>query len=831
LVIDSMERARVTRRLSEASTFPIAFLRGAAGCGKSVALGHFLESTAEPYVLYDVAPEHGTLARFARGLAEALGEAAPGARVSMAGAYERAMQSRDPARDLSAWLLEHVKALNIVIALDNLHHVESDAQTAEFITRLIEWSPPGLRWVLSCRSGDLFPLASWLAFHRMDVPVEDSDLAFSLEDISALASGLGIAITARDCAGIFDRTRGWATGVAYLLRTEATDTDVRAYPPLIERVLRGCDTWSLRALLSTTYLREITPAFVAAYAGAETAGVVADLRARAPYLFVRSGDGLRYHDLAAAALRTRLDVEPRDRAAAIEIAAQSLRRQGLFDEAISLYLETNMLEPIVQILDRHGVELIEHGHADVVEEALLRVEREHYAQSPITVALRAIVESRRGRFDTAESWFNQALARAADDDLRMIEIKYLYACDLMRRDRLDCIGLLAAHAHDENVPPHLRSRILSSLGQALMLDDRPDEARSAIDEALEIAPYFGDDELRARLLARASFVYQDSPEQARLYAMTAAAAAVAASAFTVATGAYSVLYAMADAAEEPRAALEYLNLLRENGLKSGNLQFQFYFLACTLEIEAERGDRAALARTDAALESFEIHYDDSTSKEALLPANALRATWSGKFDHAYNLLAPTAATQAVDDRTALRYAEVALYAAAALRFNESFDAVERFRTSLAAIGEPTNRTRRAQMFSALALALAGRSHEAAELIAAVRAALLPPRLTALREAVEALCDRARGAHNHVRVATAFRELYEHDLGGFARLCEALSFHAIFLERVSRLQASDLATLRGIVDGGDPPRDATERLRAALDCESFEAVRAIAVRAA
>ena len=318
-----MERARVTRRLSEAASFPIAILRGAAGSGKSVALRQYLAGCGQPYLLYDVAPQHDTLARFVRGLADALGELAPGARLSFAGAYERAMQSRDPARDLSAWLHEHIKSLHTVIALDNAYHAESDPQIASFLTRLIEASSPDLRWILTCRSADLLPLPAWMAFRRMDVPIEDSYLDFSLEDIAELASAQGTDVTARACAdhfrkyaGVGDRRR---LSAASRFSSEAIEGlaelgPVRAYAPLIERILSGCDTWELRALLSTCYLPEVTPSFVAANAGAATADAVARLQERAPYLFVRGGGAIRYHDLLADALRARLDgANPRDR--------------------------------------------------------------------------------------------------------------------------------------------------------------------------------------------------------------------------------------------------------------------------------------------------------------------------------------------------------------------------------------------------------------------------------------------------------------------------------------------------------------------------------------
>jgi ATP/maltotriose-dependent transcriptional regulator MalT len=835
-----MERARVTRRLSEASTFPIAILRGAAGSGKSVALRHYLESSGQPYLLYDVAPEHDTLARFVRGLADALGELAPGARLSFAGAYERAMQSRDPARDLSTWMGEHVRHLRTVIALDNAYRAESDPQIASFLTRLIEASTPYLRWILACRSPDLLPLPGWMAFRRMDVPIEDSELAFTLEDIAELASLRGTDVTARACAEISESTQGWATGVAFLLQAASPSESaealaafgpVRAYAALIRRILDGCDTWELRALLSTCYLPEVTPAFVGANAGEATADAVMRLQVRAPYLFVRGSGAIRYHDLFADALRARLDEgNPRDRSGAVELAAQALRRIGRFADAIELYLKSDQLEPVVAILERHGLELIEHGHADAVEAALLQLERVHHAQSSISIALRAIVESRRGRFDTAESWFNQALARAGDDDLQMIEIKYLYACDFMQRFRLDCIPLLQAHADDENVPANLRARILSALGLALTIADRPEAARAAIDQAIAIAQWTDDDgELRPLLLARAAYVYQDEPETGRHFALTSAEAAVATSAFGIATSAYSVLYAMADAAEDPQAALEYLDSLRDNGLKSGKLQNHFYFLACTLEIEAEQGDRAALSRTDAALESFEIHFDDATSKEALLPANALRATWHGKFDRAFHLLAPTAATQPVPDRTALRYAEVALYAAAALHFEACDEAVRNARVALAEAGDMSNRSRRALLLIALSLAIAGRSGEAGEAIEAASEGGLPPRLAALRVAVEALRDRCRGEHNHVQLSNALDSLRANDFGGFCRLFEALPIHAVFAQRVARLTAAERSTLQQVVDGGDVPEGEAEAVRAALDCASVAAMRESVIR--
>jgi hypothetical protein len=410
-----------------------------------------------------------------------------------------------------------------------------------------------------------------------------------------------------------------------------------------------------------------------------------------------------------------------------------------------------------------------------VERALAFSERSGHVESAIVLALRAIVNSRLGRFDAAESWFNQALARAADNDVRMIEIKYLFACDLMRRDRPDALELIAPHAADEELPASLRAGILSALGEAYILCGASEQARSAIDRALALAEPLADDALKARVLARAAYVflYDSRNADAERYARAGAEAAERASAFNVAAAAYSTLYAIADEEEDPRAARGYLDLLLENGLKSGNLAFLLYYFTTAFEIAVECHDLAEIDRIEDGLRSFDLHYDDAYSHEALLPAHALRATWRGEFDYAYRLLFPTAGLQAGADRTTLRWAQVALYAAAARRPDDARDALERVTTAFAQDEQESNRTARARLFAYLAIALSGKPLEAAKLVSAIPEGRLPKRLTALHAAVAAIVERIGGAANHDRVDQALRALYESDFGGAARMLEAL----------------------------------------------------------
>lgn len=778
-----IERRRLTERLKRALSLPITILEGAAGCGKSVALFDALSDQERPFVLFDVGPQHGRLPAFVQGLAEAIAPYAPGARVAFASAYSRALVSPQPTHVLATWLQEHIRDLDLTIAFDNLHNADGDPATHAFVVRLLERTLTGVRWVLASRSTHYLPLASWLAYERMELPIAEDELAFTVDEIEALARGARIALGSGSGNAIAERTGGWATGVAFLLQPGADAGDgapVRALEPLIERALGVYDPPALRSLLTTYFLPELSVELLLAIGGSTLAQQVDELRARAPFVFTDGARAPRYHDRFREAMRSRLaSVDPAQRDAALDSAAYVLTHYKRFVECLSLRMDAGQPMACIDILEEHGLELIEQGHADLIEEVVATLQYREAELPPAVIALRAMIDSRLGRFDTAEAWFTQAIARAQSDDARTIEIKYLYACDLLRRDRLDCVPLLSEHVDDDALPTHLRAAIASALAEAYQLAGEPAAARETIQKAIALDREVGDEALHARICARAAYVYlyQGDYDRARGLALEAARAAVSASQFTSATSAFSVLYVIAFDTEDVRAALDNLDLLLESCLKSGHLQFQFYCLACSFEIEMERNNVEAIERIDATLRSFDVYYDIWVSEEAFLPGDAMRSAMQGDFARAYRVLQPTAQLQAGSERVALRWAEVAFYAAGAMQMSDAAEAVTHGLAALASLDEKdaaTNRARRARLFLSLALALLGRPTEAEPLLADVAAATgVPDRIRAIEGGVTELCSYVGGAENHREVALALRDMHERECGGIARLFEAL----------------------------------------------------------
>jgi tetratricopeptide (TPR) repeat protein len=758
-------------------------LRGDAGCGKSFALHEALRADARPNVVFDVAPEQATLSRFVAGFADALTAHAPGVRLAFASAYERAILSEQPAAALAHWLHEHIKDLDLTIVADNAQHADS-VLVQTFLGQLIDRSGARLRWIIACQSCDYLPVATWLASSRMGLPIEEDELAFTPGEIEQLAYERRLPFGAAEARDVFSRTNGWATGVAFILQANAAGRpyagDAHGFAPIIEYALAECTTVELQSLMLAARLPDLSIDLLSTLGGDALVRQIDTLRAREPFFFVETPKALRFHASFRDALRKRnRERDPARRAFEEERIVEALLALGRYVDVLSLRLGGSVTG-LLQVLDEHGTGLLERGELDLVEAAIVRLDKAGVSLPSRVVALRAIVESRLGRPDTAEAWFNQAIAMSESDDARMIEIKYLYACDLLHRERVDAISLLREHVDDPRISPSLRAGMLSALAEALQLERRPDEARQALETAIELDRTVGDSELHARILTRAAFVLhlQEDYGTARTYASTALSIATESCAYTVAAGAQSILYVIEANLGNMEAALLHLTQLMESCLKNGNMQFQFYCLAMMYEIEVERDNAAAIAHIDDMLADFDVFLGDIASEQGFLPGNAMRSAARGDFERAYRLLEPSARHQTTTERVAQRWSEVALYAIGCGRKDDASRAIQLAREALVASDAPRARLARSRLFLALSLAYLEREREARALLDDVtREADVPQRIRDVGAAIEALCEYALGAENHHAVALALDALHRRSLGGFARVLESLPTRA------------------------------------------------------
>jgi hypothetical protein len=630
----------------------------AAGAGRRVRLLTAPESNAPSRTLREYAAATGAIylpigkrasfARFGAALAEAFADSFCGLKRTFAGAFERALQTPDPAATLAAWFSRHVEGSSPTILIDALHDA-TEPRIARFIAEAIDRSPQ-TSWILAGESFDAVPVATWLARGIAAYPIDG--------------------------------------GHALLESAGDRDADFNAFVPPGELEARGDIAGALERLLSL---------------GAET--------------------------------------------------------------------------EIVALIDRHGFSMIESDHAYLLTDALASLGDDVRKTSPVVLTLLAITASLGDRPDVSQALFENALAICADP-VQRARVEYSYGTDLLRRGQPEATALLTSVADTAGAPLSLRLAARSALAASYAMVGRAEEAAALMEPTLQSAIERGDDLLTARVHHQAAFVALRAARYADAKHLATIARTIAESvgAYETVAGAASVLYNVAlDVDEDLATAAALVRQIADCGAKCGNVEKQLYALVAAYEIEAERGNDDAVAAIEADLGTFDVAYTSRIASEALLPAQVLQLAWHSEFGRAYQILQPSGDQQRDAGRKALRWAEIAFHAAAARKTAEALRAITTAQHRLLAAGDANVLGIRARVFLAIAFLALGRPQAARSEMASLNGNVPSGsgRLRALIDFVRALTGWHLGTVDHVTILAKLDSLREHELGGFARMFEAL----------------------------------------------------------
>jgi len=773
-------RARVNDRLARAARFPVTVLVAPAGFGKSVALRDYLETARVDAVRAELGRDDATLLRFARALAEAIAPLAPDARAAFPAAQERVGAAEDPVRELAGWFAEHLKRSVGTVVVDDLHHAAADPRAVALLVQIVERTAARIRWIVASRSDAGLPIASWVGYGRMDLPIGEDELLLTREEALAAAEAIDAAVDPAEVEALRTLTGGWpvAMGIALRARTHAFDlvsaasgTREMVYRYLAEQVFTGLTRSQQRFLLATAVL----PSFDEATADAlgMTPGALDELRRSVTFVGTSADGRFRYHDL----FRDFLERELRRVGATAWYdahvgAGALLEGRGDDAAALAVYAKVGAGEEIARLVSRTGIALLERGAGELLAQAIDSLPERERRENATVLGVRAMLNANRNAFDVAETEFLAAIERARDEALRLALV-HRYAIALVRHDR-DCVALLEPYASDGALAPATRVPLLGTLATGYVRAGRVDDALAVVADALERAEQL-DDEARARLYQQAAYVFQFAPayDKARRYATLAAELAASRGLFDVAARAYSVLYFVTGEDDDPIATLAILDKLGEAARKGASGQARMFGVLAAYAIEVERGDDEALARLDA-----EFAHDgapQAARAQALLPALALRATWDGDFRLAYELIAGTVDDQPTDERRAIRGAEIALYAFAAGAHDEGERAREETLAAIERAPRATFRVVRAHLVLALGELVRGRASSAHRHLADAERLQTPAmrRVRAFANAVRTLYRVVLEQAEPALLAGALERLRSEHLGGLARMLDAL----------------------------------------------------------
>ncbi len=776
-------RERLYARFDVALSAPVTLVVADEGLGKSTLIRDYLALRAIAHLRFTAGPEHGAPGELLRGLAAAFAPVSP-AMARSSGPASRQLEQSDGETLAVAWAREHLTNVSATIVLDELHHLAGESRSVALLRALIEATQPRIRWILAVRDAALLPVPRWLASGMCELPIESDELRVQPDEIHAAFERAGVPIGLDRAADLYERTAGWPLGVSVALAAGRVDvplTREAVYNDLVESVLRDAPRDEQDRIFELAAIGRFDQAITAAL---DCGPELASLRSRSEMVHAVDRGRHAFYEPCRGLIVLRLDELPRERRTAVfERAAAALEHVGRWREAVALRVHAADEDRVAAALDRRGFDALDRGEVIAVAEALAAVSEQTLIRHPLALALKGALASIDESFDVSEAWFRMAIDAARDSERREIVIRY--GMDLVRRRRDDVIELLEAETArgETRANADADAALWALLGTAYVQAHREENAREAARRALVLLPGVADDALRARVLHQASYVAlsHGDYEGAKSLAERALARADATFLYDLAARALSVLFnvAMLHDDDVPAARAALLRL-EEAGRKAGNDGLRLYAILNAYAIEVDAGDITALERLNRQLGEMRVLLTPMVS-EALLPAQALRAAWTGNFEHAYDLLAPGAENLFDDDRTAYRWAEVAVYAASAGKTYAARAAIARCRASLRQLTANEPLTVRSVTYLALAESLLEDDLAAAASLAEARAgaANTHGRIRALVETVAAFrqCRKA-GTRGLLALAEMLDELERRELGGVARFIERLPATAI-----------------------------------------------------
>jgi LuxR family transcriptional regulator, maltose regulon positive regulatory protein len=790
-------RERLYKRLDAALESPIALVIADEGLGKSTLIRDHAALRRTAHLRFSAGPEHAAPGELLRGLAAAFGSIAPAMTRSVGPAAAKLEQPDGEAGAL-AWAREHLDGASATVVLDELHHVVGEPRCASFLVALIEATVPHIRWILAAREAPLLPVPRWLASGLCDLPIESDEMRVRPREIRAVFQRAGVPLGEAEAAALYERTGGWALGLSVALATRRIDAPLTrddVYEGLIDAAFARCSGDERDRIFETAAIGRFDERILAAL---ECDGDFAEELTECELVHALDDATHAFYEPCRERIAARLERLPQKyRASVLDRAAGALERVGRWREAIALRIRAGDGESVAAGLDRRGFKALDQGEIAVVSQALAALDERVLNQHPVALALKAALASLDESFDVSEAWFQMAIGGARDHERREIVIRY--GMDLVRRGRHDVIELLEQEAarEESRASADADAALWALLGTAYVEAHRIESAREAARRALVRLPGVDDDALRARVLHQASYVALNEGDwtSAKSLAERALARADETFLFDLAARALSVLFNVAMLHEDDvPAAREALRRLEEAGRKSGNAGLRLYAILNAYAIEVDAGDVAALERLNRQLGDMQVLLTPMVS-EGLLPAQALRAAWDGRFEHAYDLLAPGVANLFDDDRTAYRWAEIAVYGAAAGKHDAARDAIARSRESLRKLAEDQPLAVRTVAYLALAETLLDDDDAAFASIAQARfaAANAHGRIRSLVETVAAFHEcRSRGDEAVLWLGDMLEELQRRELGGVARFIGRLPMSAVDVRGAARARGELLA---------------------------------------
>lgn len=487
---NTLLRPRLVDALASVDT-PLTLVVAGPGCGKTVAVGQWLEAEASTVAWVTLDGGDDAPPQFWASISESL--------VRATGSLGReALRMLDDEQDTArvvAGLLAELPRTGppLIIVLDDLHVLRSMPLMAE-LGLFIERLPPPVRVVATSRVDPQLPLGRWRVSQRM-VEIRQRDLQFTNEEAAALFAASGLpGVAAADIEFLAERTEGWAAGLQLAVLSLRDRADPHEYirsslmgdqgivDYLLGEVLASLSDEDRGLVLDLSILDTFDVDLARAVTGSPDAGQrVRSLEARNLLLLPADarGERFRFHQLLREFLVAELRWRSPGRVAELHIAAADHLESigGLPDAAVHL-VAAGELERAFRLIVDPAWELLDRGEVAAARRRLDLLPDGAVGRDVDRVLAYLVLLTAAGRVEEADRWTERLEADGSVAGFAWLQQVQFYGLRAMVeyiRGDLEDSQLSLLHCIDLLGDVPMRGPVLDRLGGLLVrhaLDDR-----------------------------------------------------------------------------------------------------------------------------------------------------------------------------------------------------------------------------------------------------------------------------------------------------------------------------------------------------------------------
>ncbi|WP_188205692.1 BTAD domain-containing putative transcriptional regulator [Alkalibacillus aidingensis] len=522
-----INRSHLQRLLQTITQYPLTIIHSGAGYGKSIGLSQFVHTSNQYMCWYSVSKYDEDLIPFLTKLIYAIQTAHPGFGDEV---IEALTETKGRIYDQDVWRLMTVTVNACIeletpttIIVDDAHHLMQSKTVIHWLELFIEHIPDNLHIVLSARYKPRWGILSQLKVKGALLEINQSDLAFSLDEFEHLIVDLyGVNLEKHQIETLYHHTEGWPIACVMMGQQikqgdptknldhhqQAMHSDLFEY---MDYEILSKQPFMIQKFLEQTSVLDVMSVeacdVILGMGGSQQ--ILENLLKQNLFIHKLDDEHYRYHYLFKEFLIKRLKANAFDEYEQLNRkAARHFEDTRDFEAAIVHHQNVFAHERVTQLIEDHGKRMLEEGKLEQLQTILDKIPYQIRQSSPLLWFLTGEILRYRSKYEEAEKVYIQAIKVAENlkqnyvislayegkakiylDTIRPVKAKRILEQAISYREKLE-------------VEEAELARLYYMLGENLLNSGSAKKAESWLDQAKSANLPVDDVNLEARIYLR-----------------------------------------------------------------------------------------------------------------------------------------------------------------------------------------------------------------------------------------------------------------------------------------------------------------------------------------